>query len=187
MTHTSAHTQRQLNSQTARRICWPANGSKIIGLGPIWWQPCCAAQLQRFGLLPSWQLVAEAARFFHRKIRRTEGSGSWELGVGSWQLRPFLRGRRLLPPTSVTLGGASSRQPGQTANCQLPTPPGSDGSPRLRRAKPHRAAGGSATPKILAFCPSELPVKISISRRDRRPLQKLLRFGLQFGSPRCVE
>jgi hypothetical protein len=48
-------------------------------------------------------------------------------------------------------------------------------------------AGGSANPKFSAFCPSVLPVKISIVRGGLDPPRKLLRFGLQFGSTRRDE
>jgi hypothetical protein len=52
----------------------------------------------------------------------------------------------------------------------------------IRRATHHQAAGGSATTKKLAFCPSDLPVKISIARGGPVTARKLLRLGLQFGS-----
>jgi len=45
-----------------------------------------------------------------------------------------------------------------------------------------RLTGGSAKPQMLAFCPSVLPVKISIAQGGLNPLRKLLRGELRLGS-----
>jgi hypothetical protein len=89
---------------------------------------------------------------------------------------PADRGRR--PPQKLPCEIFTGRSEGQKVGW-LAAPFGAQ-----RGTKPPAAARPT---KFLFFCPSDLPVKISIADRGRGPPQKLLRFGLRIGSPRRVE
>jgi hypothetical protein len=57
-----------------------------------------------------------------------------------------------------------------------------DGSPRHSARNAAAGRRRQREPPTLAFCPSDLPVKISIARGVPKPPRKLLRFRLRFGS-----
>ena len=62
-----------------------------------------------------------------------------------------------------------------------------DCSPRHSARNAAADRGRQREPQILvlAFCLSDLPVKISIARGGPKPPRKLLQFRLRIGSPRC--
>ena len=58
-----------------------------------------------------------------------------------------------------------------------------DSSPRFQRATTKQAAGGSANPQMLVFCPSDLLVKeISFLRNGLDPLQRRGDSSARFGA-----
>ena len=105
------------------------------------------------------RLVAHGSFVFNSRLAVGASSKKgWQLAVGSWQLRPFRRGRPAAPDARCPRGHKQ-----QATRPKLPTANSFslDGSPRH---SPHKAAPDRRRQRetpLFVFCPSDLPVKIS--------------------------